>query len=215
MLEVEYRIAELERRLANIAQLGTISAADYGKARVRVNIGERQSGWLPWATARAGGDRTWWAPEIGEQVLVISPSGNPAQGIVMPAIYSQVAPAPGATADVAGIEFADGTVIEYSRGEGRLFADVKGDVEVVAEGTVTVDAGGDVTVTSAASIAVEASASVSITAPFVSIQSTEGGAAQASLKGNFSLEGNLDVTGNINATGDILAGGANSNHHDH
>ncbi|MGK2740539.1 phage baseplate assembly protein V [Tepidicaulis sp. LMO-SS28] len=215
MLDLEYRIAELERRLANIAQLGTISAADYGKARVRVNIGERQSGWLPWTAARAGEDRTWWAPEIGEQVLVISPSGNPAQGVVMPAIYSQTAPAPGASADVAGIKFADGTVIEYSRGAGRLFADVKGDVEIVAEGGVTVEAEGDVTVTSAAAIAVEASASVSITAPVVSIQSTSGSAAQAALTGNFTLEGNLDVTGNINATGSILAGGANSNHHTH
>ena len=207
MSELAYRVAELERRLANVVQLGTIAAADYAKARVRVNVGERQSGWLPWAVTRAGGDRSWWAPEIGEQVLLVSPSGEPAQGVALPAIYSQAAPAPGASAGVAGIKFADGTVIEYSREIGRLFADVKGDVEISATGSVKVEA--------AQNVEVEAASLVSITAPNVTIQSTGGGSAQASLKGNFTLEGNLDVIGNIDATGHILSDGPNSNHHSH
>jgi phage baseplate assembly protein V len=110
------RIGELERRLSNIVRPGTIVEADYAQARVRVKIGDNTSTWLPWITQRAGKDCTWHPPEIGEQVLVISPSGELAAGFVLPGgIYKKDRPANGDKASISRTTYADGAVSEYDR----------------------------------------------------------------------------------------------------
>lgn len=114
-----YRITELERRLANQLRVGTVAEADYPQGRLRVTIGPITTGWLPWLTARAGADRTWWAPEVGEQVMVLAPSGELAQGWVLPAGFSDAAPAPCASADVMRAVFGDGLVVEHDRAAHR------------------------------------------------------------------------------------------------
>ena len=43
--------------------------------------------WLPWLTARAGTVLTWSAPSLGEQVLLLAPTGDLAQAFVLPAVY--------------------------------------------------------------------------------------------------------------------------------
>lgn len=115
MPDTELRLAELERRLANLARIGTIAEADHAAARVRVAIGEILTGWLPWLAHRAGGDRAWWAPEVGEQVLVVSPGGDLAQGIVCPSLYSATSPAPADSPDIRREVYGDGLVIEHDR----------------------------------------------------------------------------------------------------
>jgi phage baseplate assembly protein V len=114
-----FRVADLERRLAHQVQIGTIAQADYGQARVRVQCGELHTGWLPWTTERAGNDRSWWAPEVGEQVVVISPGGDPAMGIVCGSVYQNAYPAPESNPDVSTQVFADGLVITHDRAAKR------------------------------------------------------------------------------------------------
>ena len=63
-------IAESERTRANLIQVGTVQALDLPKARARVLLAGVNSAWLPWLATRAGGDRTWNPPTVGEQVLV-------------------------------------------------------------------------------------------------------------------------------------------------
>lgn len=115
MPDTEFRLAELERRLANIVRIGTVEEADYPNARVRVAIGEILTAWLPWLTRRAGGDRDWWAPEAGEQVVVLSPAGDLAQGVVLPSLYADAAPAPATSPDIRREIHGDGLVIEHDR----------------------------------------------------------------------------------------------------
>ena len=60
--------------------------------RVLVHVGSEVSdsfirGWMPWVATRAGYDGEWWAPEKGEQVVVVSPSGDLAQGIIVGSIF--------------------------------------------------------------------------------------------------------------------------------
>lgn len=119
MNDDEFRIAELERLTANLLKVGTISAVDTAAARARVTVGEIVTAPLPWFTRRAGGDRDWWSPEPGEQVMVLSPCGDMAQGVVLPAIYHDGRPAPSNDGNVARIVFADGAVVEHDRA-GRL-----------------------------------------------------------------------------------------------
>ncbi len=113
--DLHFKVTELERRFENIMRIGTISVVDYGSASARVQIGENLTALRPWFTQRAGGDRTWWAPEIGEQVMLFSPSGDFNQGVILPAIYSSAAPAPSSDPNVHREVYADGFVIEHNR----------------------------------------------------------------------------------------------------
>lgn len=107
---------EIVRRLENLVRLGTVAEVRHATpARCRVQTGALLTDWLPWITARAGGDRTWWAPEVGEQVIILSPGGNTGAGVVLPAAYSDTNEQPGQRDDVARVVFKDGVSIEYDR----------------------------------------------------------------------------------------------------
>lgn len=137
---VEFRLAELERRLNNLLRYGTIAEADYSRARVRVQSGELLSGWLPWLTHRASNDTSWHAPEVGEQVVLVSPCGDPAQAVVLPAIYQNAHPAGQARCDIAAVTFADGMRITYDRAGHHLQIDCPGDITFTCSGNFKVTA---------------------------------------------------------------------------
>ena len=146
---VEFEITELHRRLANLIMLGKVIEADYGQVipKLKVNIGELQTAWLPMMTQRAGNDVSWWPLEVGEQVVVLSPSGDLTQGVVLGAINQKSVPAIGDHNSVHRMIYADGAVIEYDR-ETHLLKAVLPDsatTELVSDGGVTII--GDVTVT--------------------------------------------------------------------
>lgn len=65
---------------------------DYVKARCRVETGGLQTDWLPWFTRRAGTTNEWDPVSVGEQCLVLSPSGDPAAGFVLVGLYSDSNP---------------------------------------------------------------------------------------------------------------------------
>ena len=43
-----FEITELDRRISNLIQVGTVSEADYSNAKLKVKIGEIITDWLPW-----------------------------------------------------------------------------------------------------------------------------------------------------------------------
>ncbi len=174
-MSVDFRLTELERRLANLLRLGTIEQLDEATARVKVKSGEMLTGWLPWLTRRAGQDLDWWAPEPGEQVMLLSPSGDPAQGVVLPAIYQTAYPAPAISKSIYRKLFADGTVIEYDRTTHLLKADVQGSVQLTVAETLTADIAGNATLTTPMAI----------------------------VNGNVQVNGNITLTGNMTAGGEV------------
>lgn len=131
----EWAQAENERILANMIRVGVIAQLDEANARVIVRAGGLTTDWLPWLTLRAGEDRTWWAPEPGEQVLVLSPYGDPAQAVVLPAIYQEAHPAPGNIKTTSRVEFKDGAFVQYDR-EGHHYH-----LDVPAGGSITLHIG--------------------------------------------------------------------------
>lgn len=145
--------ADLQHRLSRIIAVGTVVETDYDTARVKVTVGEWTTTWLPWVTSSACNNINWAALEIGEQVLVLSPSGDMAQGIVIGSIYQQQQQA--LVSDIAKdsrqnihrIKYQDGTVIEYDRETHILKADVKGDIELLVDKNVTATVKGDVDIT--------------------------------------------------------------------
>lgn len=123
MIEVYQVLEDLERRLSNLLRVGIIqNKGDEPDDRVRVKIGDLHTAPIRWLTHRAGNDRDWWKPEDGEQVLVLSPSGDLAQGVVLPALYRDQYPAPVADPDKRVAVFSDGARIEYDRKNHHLKA---------------------------------------------------------------------------------------------
>ena len=80
--DLAFRVAELERRLANVVRPGVIREVDADRALVRVQYDVGTDGepavtaWRPWVAARAGTTLAWSAPSAGEQVLLLAPTGE-------------------------------------------------------------------------------------------------------------------------------------------
>lgn len=189
-------IAEQERTRANMLQVGKIVEADYAKARVRVQMNDLKSAWLPWSTMRAGGNRSWSAPEVGEQVMVACPDGDPASGVVMGAIYQQSAGAPADSADVQRTVYGDGTTVTYDRAASHM------DITLAGGGTVNLIADGGVTITGDTTITGTLTVSEIIT-------------AQNGLTAGGGSGSTVQVNGRIESTDDQVAGGISQMHHTH
>ncbi|WLG55486.1 phage baseplate assembly protein V [Pseudomonas extremorientalis] len=106
-------LAALARLLENLIRFGVIAAVQMEPPRVQVTTGKLTTAWLPWLALRAGADREWDPPTIGEQVMLVSPSGQLANGIAVTGVFSDHIPANGNRAGLHRRTYADGTVIEY------------------------------------------------------------------------------------------------------
>ncbi|GKX48549.1 phage baseplate assembly protein V [Pectobacterium carotovorum] len=113
-------LTEIQRLLRNMIRVGVVTHVNTADALCRVQTGEMTTGWLNWLTRRAGRSRDWWAPSIGEQVLILSIGGELDTAFVLPGIYSDANPAPSASADAYHVSFPDGAVIEYEPATGAL-----------------------------------------------------------------------------------------------
>lgn len=139
LADLNARISELERIVANMTRPGVIVATNYANPpKVQVKVGDNTTGWLPWAGSRAApsGNQSWEPPEEGEQVLVLSPSGDYAQGYVVPGIYQNSALPFSSNPDVSGTKYKDGALITYDRAAHALAATIP------AEGNATVTISG-------------------------------------------------------------------------
>ena len=114
--------SEILRLLRNLIRIGTVSAINLEDGLCRVDTGNNTTNWLHWLTARAGRTRSWNAPSIGEQVLVLCLGGELDTGFVLPGVFSDDNPAPSASADALHWSFPDGAVIEYEPENGALKA---------------------------------------------------------------------------------------------
>ena len=132
-------IAELQRQVQNMVRIGTIEEIDYttAKAKVRLDVKLLTTG-LPWTTRRASNDVDWWAPEIGEQVVVLSPGGELSQGIIDQKLYQTAHPAPENLETVSSTTYSDGAKISYDRENSILTASLPAGatVSLIADGGI-------------------------------------------------------------------------------
>ncbi|MGL9688735.1 MAG: phage baseplate assembly protein V [Wolbachia sp.] len=117
MLDHNFAISELNRKLANIIRVGLVKEIDYEKARVRVRVEEFLTDYLPWITHRAGEDKSWSPPSIDEQVMVLSPFGELSLRVVLPAIYQQKYPSLECRKTAHTFKFQGGTKLSYESGK--------------------------------------------------------------------------------------------------
>lgn len=210
-----YNLVELSRRLENLIRVGVIAEADYTIARVRVtyatdeNNAPVNTNWLPWLTQRAGNDADWWPPEVGEQVLLICPSGDLAQGFVLPAVYQQNHPAPDSVATKRRINFADGSFFEYDRAAhkftltvngGDCMLNTTGNLDAAIGGDALINASGNLDATVGADAIISASGNVNVDGTAINLnQGTSGGVVcqlhVCSLTGSPHPQGSATVLG--------------------
>ena len=128
-----FGLADLERRVANMVRYGTITEVDPANARARVTFGgETESAWLQFSTSRAGGARVWSPPVAGEQVVVFSPMGDTAQGVIMGSLPNSAFPPPSGDGGTYQVDLPGGVSISVAGGA----------VSITAPGNITVN--GDV-----------------------------------------------------------------------
>ncbi|MCY1431076.1 phage baseplate assembly protein V [compost metagenome] len=186
---MSYASAMHDRMLAGLVIPCRVVAVDLAAARVRVSDGAGwTSAWLRWHSQAAGKARHWSAPSLNEQGVLISPSGEPAQGTFVPGLYGNA----GAPADnrehVEVWRFDDGGSLVYDW-QARSYS-----IELPS-GTVSIKVGGSSAV--------------------VTDQAIEAKAASITLTGEVQINGPLRVTGDILGGGKIIDTGGNTANHKH
>lgn len=138
-------LAELSRLLENLIRFGLIAEVQHVPPRVKVETGGILTTWLPWLAWRAGADREWDPPTVGEQVLLFSPSGQLANGIAVTGVFSDLIPTNGDRAGLHRRTYADGAVVEYDSVAHHLSAVLPdgGTTELISTGGIHVI--GDIT----------------------------------------------------------------------
>lgn len=129
---------ELSRRIENLIRFGSIHSVDHAKRLCRVQSGGMVTQWLPWIERRAGATTTWDPPTIGEQCVVLSPSGEPAGGMVFYGAPSDVIDTPSHAPEKHVIRFPDGATFSYDHDASHL--------EITGIATATIEARDSVTI---------------------------------------------------------------------
>lgn len=144
-----FEITELNRRLANLILIGKVVEVNAQGAipLAKVQVGDLKTAWLPMLVQRAGADQSGWLLEADEQVLVLSPSGEIDQGVVLGSLNQNNTPSPAKRSSIHQHNYSDGAVISYDRDAHALNADLPegATVTLTAKGGLTFT--GDLTLT--------------------------------------------------------------------
>lgn len=130
-------IQDIARAIRNLIRTGIVTAVNHDEGLCRVQSGGMQTTWLNWLTCRAGRSRVWWAPSVGEQVLILAIGGELDTAFVLPGIFSDDHPAPSASPDAFHVSFPDGAVIEYEPESGALTVSGIKTADVTASDSIT------------------------------------------------------------------------------
>lgn len=129
----DYLGGELSRIANNIFREGVVKEANYVEQRLRVQTEALLTDWIPWAKVRWHKDMDWWAPEVDEQVQIFSPSGDPAQGVVVFSLDRDMFPAKADKPTIYRQDFADGSYFRHDRETGETHVYAVGDLYLVGK----------------------------------------------------------------------------------
>lgn len=135
---LEEAFDDLDLQVMHMIQIGTVVETDPVQARIRVKIDDVETNWLPWATARAHGVSFWSMPAEGEQVAVLSPGGDYADGIAVPAVFQNAQPAPSSDPKFHIVRFDDNTSVSFDGTKTLLRIACGGDIEIEAKGPIRI-----------------------------------------------------------------------------
>lgn len=117
--------ADIERRLENIIRIANISDVDLSDPKnpqCRCTVGEITTNWLSIGHTRMGVVKDWNPPSVGEQVVLLSPSGDLSQAVIIASLSSTANPSPDTDPKKPKRTYPDGAVIEYDYEAHKLTA---------------------------------------------------------------------------------------------
>ncbi|MGC5702329.1 phage baseplate assembly protein V [Pseudomonas sp. NFXW11] len=184
-----------DRLIAGLIIPCSVVAVDLLAGMVRVSDGAGwTSAWVRWHSQAAGKARHWRAPSLGEQGVLISPSGEPAQGTFVPGLYGNAGPQPDNREHVEVWRFEDGGSLVYDWQASSYSISLP-------HGTVSIQVGASSALITDSAISAKA-ASISLSGPIT-------------LNGDVQVNGALKVAGDINGGGKIIDTGGNTPNHKH
>lgn len=138
----DFATAELMRIVSQTVMVCTVQELDPSAARAKVSFGgDAKSAWLPFTQLGSKDVRIWAPPVVGSQVVVLSPGGDTARGIIMPGPFDGAAPDDRASSvrlTMPGIDIQmDGGVLSVTLTTAEITGDLTIDGDVVCTGDVT------------------------------------------------------------------------------
>lgn len=141
---MNFQTADLFRRIENLISIGTISQIDHARNLGRIKIGELSTDFLP-LPASIGHNFIAASPAaIGTQVVLLSPSGDLAQGVIVSYIYSNELPNPVSNSETDLIQFKDGSKIAYNSATSTLDIIASDVLKINIAGNASLTVGGDI-----------------------------------------------------------------------
>ena len=140
--DLYHRIAELERRHQNRRRTGTVAEVNAAEGWARVKLGEDAEGKpflspkIPWQMPAMGATKVNIPPSVGQQVEVVSETGDMTDGIINNSLRSNDNPQPDAQPGETVLTTGD-TRIFVAPGEVRIKS-----AKIVLEGVVHLGAEG-------------------------------------------------------------------------
>lgn len=138
---MSYEVAELQRKLADMIQITTITSVDHANKKLRVRLGADESAELPWPASIGRNFIAWKPLRVGQQVILFSPSGDPAQGVIIGDLYSQAIDSPSTAEEIDLVEFEDGSRLYVKQG-GGVFVDSAGALAITVAGNASIRVSG-------------------------------------------------------------------------
>lgn len=200
---MSYAAAQMDRMLAGLLIPCYVVAVDLVDAKVRVTDGgDWTSAWVRWHSLAAGKARHWRAPSIGEQGMLVSPSGEPAQGTFVPGLYGNAGDRPDNRDHVETWRFDDGGSIVYDWAANSYTIKLP-------TGTVNIEVGSSKATITDDAISAKSKAITAEAETYTAI------APEILLRGNVQIDGALLVTRDILGLGKIIDTAGNTANHKH
>lgn len=193
---------DLPRLLLNLVRKGTVLAVDHDAETCRVECGDLQTNWIHWLSLAAGETRDWNPPTVGEQVLVLSPGGEMADGVVLRGISSEDNPAPSHKPSAHTRVYPDGARIEYDHDAHALVATLPAGATVLLDAPVSVTVKTGTATVEADQVTVKAD-SITLDAP------------TTTCTGALSVQGAIETAAGMKAAGDVTGAGISLSKHTH
>lgn len=200
---MSYPLAQLDRMMAGLVIPCYVVGVDLVAGKVRVSDGgDWTSAWVRWHALAAGKARHWRAPSMLEQGVLVSPSGEPAQGTFVPGLYGNAGAQPDNRDHVEVWRFDDGGSLVYDWA-------AKSYTIKLPTGTVNIEVGSSKATITDDAISAKSKAITAEAETYTAI------APEILLQGNVKIDGALLVTLDILGLGKIIDTAGNTANHKH
>ncbi|WP_337843569.1 phage baseplate assembly protein V [Rheinheimera sp.] len=192
--QYSFEMAEITRRLAGLIRFCQVSevGTEENQGKVKVTDGQLASTWLSTLQGDAAENIDWRPLDVGAYVVVLCPSGDFAQGVIIGSLYQSAFAPPSTSLEVTARRYKDGSVFSYDREASKLH------IAIAKDGTILIEVSGGATINGPVTINGE-----------VKIN------GKTEIVGATSVDGTVSATQNISSDADVKAGSVSLKSHVH